>query len=148
MSTDKKLLYPTRLDIAVRWGEMDALGHVNNIIYYRYFEEIRIVYFDKIKLPFCSEGKGLGPILAASSCQFKQAVTYPDTLTVAASVSKIGNSSMTIDYQIYSNKLESIVSTGSSVIVLINYTTGEKVRISDEVREQIKFHEVTENSVH
>ena len=49
----EKLLadYPVVVETPVAWGEMDAFGHVNNIVYFRYFETARIAYFEKLDVP-------------------------------------------------------------------------------------------------
>ena len=57
------------LTIPVAWGEMDAMGHVNNIIYFRYFESVRIDYFRKLDLIGYQRETGIGPILASTECR-------------------------------------------------------------------------------
>ena len=65
---EKKLLegFPVIVEFPVAWGEMDALGHVNNIVYFRYFETARIAYFERVKLLELMEKTGIGPILAST----------------------------------------------------------------------------------
>ena len=56
--------YPVVIEIPVAWGEMDSLGHVNNIIYFRYFESVRMAYFDAMDFWGYMGETGVGPILA------------------------------------------------------------------------------------
>ena len=64
----EKLLegFPVIVEFPVAWGEMDALGHVNNVAYFRYFENARIAYFERIKMWNFMEKTGIGPILAST----------------------------------------------------------------------------------
>jgi len=70
--------YPVVIEVPVAWGEMDAFGHVNNIVYFRYFESARLAYFYKLDLIDMMTKTGIGPILASTSCRFKIPLTYPD----------------------------------------------------------------------
>jgi acyl-CoA thioester hydrolase len=74
--------YPVVIEIPVAWGEMDAYGHVNNIVYFRYFETARIVYFGKLESPDFVNRNPLGPILASTSCRFRAPLAFPDHLQV------------------------------------------------------------------
>jgi len=59
--------YPIVMDIPVAWGEMDSLQHVNNIVYFRYFESVRMAFFDRIEFwPSINEsgiGQSLGQLV-------------------------------------------------------------------------------------
>jgi len=57
--------------VPVTWGEMDTFQHVNNIVYFRYFESERLAYFYKLDLIDLMTRTGIGPILASTSCRFK-----------------------------------------------------------------------------
>ena len=56
--------FPVTIQVPVAWGEMDAFGHVNNIVYFRYFESARIAYFEKIEFIKFKDNIGVGPILS------------------------------------------------------------------------------------
>ena len=59
------------MNIPVAWGEMDAMGHVNNIIYFRYFETVRIEYFNRLGMMDYQRESGIGPILASTEYRYK-----------------------------------------------------------------------------
>ena len=72
MMSDQLLVdYPIVVEISVAWGDMDAFQHVNNTAYFRYFENARIVYFDKIGIIDMLRQTGIGPILGSTSCTYK-----------------------------------------------------------------------------
>ena len=122
----------TKIEIA--WGDMDALGHVNNVNYFRYFETARIDYFNRIGLNDVTPNAKVGPILANISCQFKLPIIFPDNITIGTSVTKVGNTSFKIYHEIYSEQFNTVAATGESIIVLVNYKSGEKVSIPEDIR--------------
>ena len=79
-------------DVPLRWGDMDAMAHLNNTIYFRLMEEARIQWFHKIG--FSTLPSGQAPILAHVSCDFLRAMNYPGTARVTQTVTKMGRSSV------------------------------------------------------
>ena len=72
--------YPAVLRLPVQWGDQDAYRHVNNVVYFRWFESARIVYLEKIGLKEMYHAQGIGPILAAIACNYRRQLNYPDTV--------------------------------------------------------------------
>ncbi len=69
----KKLVH--ELVIPIRWGDMDAMGHVNNTVYFRYMESTRIDWFDKIGI--MPNPQGEGPVIVNAFCNFYKQFEYP-----------------------------------------------------------------------
>ena len=115
---------PLRSRFSVRWGELDALAHVNHRVYLRWIEEARIVLMNEIKL---TGGPGrrepIGPILASLSCDYLAPVTYPSEVEVETWVSAIGRASFTLDYAINLSGGESAqrVAAAQTKIVAFDY---------------------------
>ena len=84
----------SRMQFPIRWGDMDALAHVNNTLYLRYFEESRVSWAEGIGMPLRTDGEGM--ILAKATVTFKKPVTYPATVTVDLLAGNIGRSSFTL----------------------------------------------------
>jgi len=129
---------PVRLEIPVAWGEMDAYQHVNNIVYFRYFENARIAYFLEVGYPERLEKTGVGPILASTHCRFKAPLTYPDTVTAATRVSEIGTDRFTMDYFIVSRKTGRVAAEGQGVIISYDYRNARKAPLPTEIVERIR----------
>src|SRR6478752_4362546 len=91
--------YPITITLPVQWSEMDALGHVNNARFFTWFESARIALFERIGVATTGPA-GIGPILATTSCDFLRPVVYPATLRVGVRVSKIGETSLGMEYEI------------------------------------------------
>jgi acyl-CoA thioester hydrolase len=126
-----------RIDQKVRWKELDALNHVNNAQYFSYFEEVRIEYMRRLGYGAVDSHSEFGPILANISCDFKSPLTYPDTLSIGCGISRIGNSSLVLDYDIFSSHQNKLVATGTSVVVMVNYKSGKAIPIPEDVRKTI-----------
>jgi acyl-CoA thioester hydrolase len=109
--------YPVVIDIPVAWGEMDSLLHVNNIVYFRYFESVRMAFFDKIEFWPSINESGIGPILGSTSCQFKMPLTYPDTVSVGARVPKIEAERVLMEYRRVRQRHQRVAAVGEGMIV-------------------------------
>ena len=136
---DEDLLagYPVVVEIPVAWGEMDSFQHVNNVIYFRYFESARIAYSEKIGLQAYKEKTGIGPILGSTSCKYKLPLTYPDTVSVGAKVTDMEEDRFAMNYVVVSHRHQKIAAEGDGVIVMYDYREGKKTAIPDEIRARI-----------
>jgi acyl-CoA thioester hydrolase len=125
------------ISIDVLWGDMDAFAHVNNARYFSWFESCRTAYFSRIGLRMDRPSE-LGPILAHVSCDYLSPIVYPAKLVCGARVPKIGNTSFSMDYALWrSDEPSDLCARGQSVIVLVDYSTMRKVRVTDELRRAI-----------
>jgi acyl-CoA thioester hydrolase len=129
--------YPVSTAIPVAWGEMDAFQHVNNVTYARWLESGRIAYFDRIGLLDSMRQDGVGPILAKLAIQYRRPVTFPDTIRVETTVTRIGNSSFDVASRIRSQVLGVEVATDEEVIVLVDYRTGKPTPLPGRLRAAI-----------
>lgn len=136
--------YPVVIQMEVRWGDMDAFNHVNNVSYLRYFESGRIAYFEALDLGDFFGTKGVGPILAETSCRYKFPLTYPDRISVGTRSNNLGTDRFDQQYIVVSHRYGRVAATGDGTIVTFDYTANNKSPIPDEVRERL---EALENSV-
>ena len=128
--------YPVIIEEKVAWGDMDAAQHVNNTIYFRYFETGRINYFDAMGFTVF---KGIGPILAETSCRFKIPLVYPDTISIASRVQldSFYEFGFSMEHIIVSHKYQKIAAKGTGRIVSYNYGKQQKAPFPDELKEKI-----------
>ncbi|MDO6498391.1 acyl-CoA thioesterase [Photobacterium sanguinicancri] len=139
--------YPVITEIPVAWGEMDALNHVNNVVYFRYFETARIDYFLQLSLMDDLQKTGIGPVLKETQCSYKIPVTFPDTLHVGSKICDMGDDRFTMQYSIYSQKLGKITTTGYAKVVMFNFQTNKKTLISDEIRVRVAEIQAKSNAI-
>jgi len=129
--------YPVVIEIPIAWGDMDAFQHVNNIMYFKYFESARISYFEKLDFNEQMKKTGIGPILANTQCKFKIPLTYPDQVSVGAKVDVIEKDRFLMKYLVVSHKHKNIAALGEGMLVSFNYHENKKVPIPDEIRARI-----------
>ena len=128
----KKLVHTER--IAVRWGDMDAMGHVNNTVYFRYMEQARISWFDAL-VPEEAAWKDTGIVIANASCNFKLPLNYPGTVEVQLRVDPPGGSSVGTFYELRMNG--ALHADGAATVVFIDMRRQKPVRIPDGIRKRL-----------
>jgi acyl-CoA thioester hydrolase len=130
--------FPVVVELDVAWGEMDAYSHVNNVVYFRYFENARIAYLDRVGWSASKESAGLGPILHSTSARFRKPVSYPDHLFVGARATDIQPDRVTFEYRLVSAKFDAVACEGQAIIVSYDYRAATKCPIPDGVRKVIE----------
>jgi acyl-CoA thioester hydrolase len=124
--------------VAVRWGDMDSMGHVNNARYFTYCESARMSYFAAVHMLEHRENERQGPALAAATLNFRRQVRHPAELEVATRVTEIGRSSFKMEYEIYYRGTDERVADGSGVIVWTDYGTGRSTPLPESLKEEIR----------
>ena len=126
--------YPIVIERTVKWGEMDAYQHVNNTVYFRHFECGRIAYFEAMKI---LNDVRQGPILAATSCQFRAPLTYPDSIQIGVTAGGIEADRFTMRTVIASKKQGVIAAKGEGVVVSYDYQHKRKIPLPPSWAEAI-----------
>jgi acyl-CoA thioester hydrolase len=139
--------YPVIVEQPVAWGDMDAFGHVNNTIYFRWLENARIAYFRRLDWLVTQLPTGVGPILHSTSLRFRRALVFPDTVSIGASVTHLGEDRVTMEHCIVSHNLQAIAAEGQGIIVLYHYGEQRKASIPDDLRQRILDLQATVNAV-
>lgn len=138
--------FPVVIEWPVAWGDMDAFQHVNNTVYFRYFESGRIEYFRRIDWPAYQEATGIGPILAATQARFRKPLTYPDTVLIAIKVTSFAEDRFIMDCRLFSKRLGQLACEGQATIVTYNYAANKKVPVPMEIRQRIEALEARRSS--
>jgi acyl-CoA thioester hydrolase len=129
--------YRTITSLPVQWGDMDAFGHVNNVVYIRWFESARIDLLASWPSDVTMDGKGIGPILASIKCDYKLQLHYPDTVHIGSKAGRMGRSSIDVEHMVFSERQGKVAATGTSVLVVFDYAANRPVRIPDDLRRQM-----------
>jgi acyl-CoA thioester hydrolase len=116
----------------VAWGEMDALGHVNNAVYFRYMESARVAFLLAVGIDRLQHAGGVGVILESAQCRFRRPVVYPDTLEISSRVESIEADRFTLGHDMTSQLRGEVVALGSGVIVAYDYAAGRKTTLPPE----------------
>ncbi len=126
-------LYPFTIEDNVEWDDMDAFQHVNNKVYFRYFEKIRIQYFEDKGLLDLVKEQQLGPILASTQCRFKFPLSYPDKILIGTSISDLHDDRFLMNYAVYSLGHQKMAAVGDGMIVCYDYARGEKAVMPENI---------------
>ena len=121
--------YPVVITQNVVWGDMDAFGHVNNTVYFRYFEDARIAYFDRIGMHETKRDSGIGPIMATSSCNFRLPLDYPDRIQVATRAHILSPRKFNMEFVVYSERHDAIAADGDGLMVYFDYANRKSCQI-------------------
>ena len=125
------------VDLNIEWGDMDALQHVNNIEYFKYFQVARIAYFEKINSDSVFGETPIPLILASTQCKFIYPLTYPDSISVGVRVDAMADQYFTMKYAVVSHQHQRLVAIGDAKVVMFDYVNNKKTSIPDEVRKTI-----------
>jgi acyl-CoA thioester hydrolase len=130
--------YHVVVTLPVQWGEQDAFQHVNNAVYFRWFESARIAFWNVIGLWETMRQERVGPILASVACDYRRQLTYPDTVHVASRVVRLGRTSFAMEQVVVSNALRAVAAEGRSTVVVFDYAAGAPTPIPDDLRRSIE----------
>lgn len=126
---DKRInCHQKTFDIA--WGDMDALGHVNNARYFDYFQEARIEWLASLNLDLKQQ---TGPVVIHVAGTFLKPVVYPATLCIQSHIHSLGRSSLIMDHDVYQDSV--LMAQGVSKIVWVDYLKNKSVPIPDKMRD-------------
>lgn len=130
MSSERKLVHTTR--IPVRWGDMDAYGHLNNTIYFRYFEQARVEWVEDLGFPVRPDTE-TGVVIISADCTFRIPVNYPATAVIKVYAGQPGRTSVMNWYELFIEGDDKLYAEGSAKLVWINVPTGKAVALPDTV---------------
>lgn len=125
---EKKLVHTER--IAIRWGDMDAMGHVNNTVYFRYMEQARIAWFESL-VPRADAWGEVSIVIVNASCNFRRPINYPGTVEVKVFAGAPGRSSVQTFYELNLN--EELYADGEATVVFLDRSQ-KPLRIPEKIR--------------
>ena len=129
--------YPVIYETDVVWGDMDAFQHVNNVVYFRYFESARALYLQNLGVFAEMKATGIGPIVHSQRCRYLYPLTYPDQVQVGIRVSGMGDDRFVFEYRVLSERHQVVAATGDTLVVMFDYRNNRKAPIPASVRELI-----------
>ena len=130
--------WPVVLRIPVQWGEMDAYGHVNNTVLFRYFESARVEYLAKCGFLRAWEENRIGAILHSTGCRFRRPLYHPDTAIVGGRAVEMEDDRFTMEYLVISEASGEVAAEGAGVVVSYDYDARRKCPIPVNVAATIR----------
>jgi len=129
--------FPYKLTQNIHWADMDAYEHINNAVFFRYFEDVRMHVLEEIGANDYMTQHNLGPILARTEADYRAPLIYPDTIDIKAAVTDIQDKKFTMLYQVYSHKLQTIACEGKALIVYYDYNQNKSCAIPDVLKQAL-----------
>lgn len=122
--------------IPIRWGDMDAMGHLNNTVYFRYMETARIDWFTE--LGFAPNPKGEGVVIVNAFCNFIQQFKYPGQVRMKTFVSNVGRSSFdTWVIMEPADQAGAVYANGGATVVWIDMTAQKSAPLPPWLRQRL-----------
>ena len=119
--------------ITTRWMDNDVYGHVNNVIYYSWFDTV-VNQFLIVNHGLDSQTSETIGLVVETQCTYLDSIAFPDTVVAGLSVSKLGTSSVRYEVGIFKNDEPSASAQGHFVHVYVNRRTRRPVPIHDQLR--------------
>jgi acyl-CoA thioester hydrolase len=130
----RKPAHTMRQDI--RWGDMDAFGHVNNTVYFRYMESARIAFLEEAAGP--TDTSAEGPVIVTAYCTFAKQLKYPGQIEVRTFVGTPGRSSVEVSHEIRlvdeHGDAEVVHAEGGAKVVWVNYAAEKSVPLPERLK--------------
>ncbi|WP_394209350.1 acyl-CoA thioesterase [Enterovibrio calviensis] len=130
--------YPLAQTQAIVWNDMDALQHINNTVYFRYFEDVRVVMLEELNVFDHVKSHNIGPVVASTRCDYRAPLVYPDTITTVSWVEDVQEKRYTMKYEIHSHNQQRCVAVGEALIVYCDFKTGKSCAIPTETTKQLQ----------
>lgn len=121
-------------EIETRWMDNDIYGHVNNVVYYSYFDTAVAAFLvSKVGLYFQQENSAIGLVIE-TGCTYFESIAFPDRVKVGLRISKLGNSSVRYEVGIFKNDGKEACASGHFVHVYVDRATNKPIPIPEDVR--------------
>lgn len=131
--TERREHFPYRMVIPTRWNDNDMLGHVNNVIYYSYFEAAVVRFVQEETKTDWATAAHI-PYALETKCRFIRPVKFPQTLEVGMRIAKLGNSSVTYDMALFAEGTDEPAATSQWIHVWVDREEERPIPIPDAIR--------------
>ena len=125
--------YPHFLSIPTRWMDNDIYGHVNNVVYYSYFDTVINAYLIEAGGLDIHDGKIVG-VCAESACRYHASLAFPEIVEAGLRVGHLGRSSVRYEIGLFKAGLETAAAEGHFVHVFVERETMSSLAIPDGIR--------------
>jgi len=123
-----------QLSFPIRWGDMDALGHVNNIMYFRYFEQARLDWYESLgSTALGTESSGF--VIVDNHAEYLKPLIYPANITVSMGAHSPGRSSFITSYTICDEN--QLYTVGSAKVVWVDISKNKSIPLPDNIRRML-----------
>lgn len=126
--------FSTLHEFPVLWGDMDSAQHVNNLVYLRWAETVRVLFFEAIGVDTAFAPGGIGGILAWQDCKYTYPMTYPDTAVGGARLLELFEDRFVMETAIFSTRHQRLAAVTKQAIVPYDFGALSKLPLPQEWR--------------
>lgn len=131
--------FPVVLDLPIQWGDLDAYGHVNHLVYLKWFESARAEYASRVGVDVLPQQRnGYGAIVAGVSCKYIRQMSYPGKVFAGVRVTKLSIGGIALEFRVVDGRTGVPVAEGGCDAVLYDYIKGQPVPIPDSIRAAVE----------
>ncbi len=131
MSMERPPIHVERMRL--RWGELDALRHLNNVSYFRYFEQARLSWFESLGFDYVNDAEGA--LLGSIDCRFIRPVLYPAELAIELRPGRVGSASFVLEHRMRLDAQDSpVFAEGAATMVWVNLAEGRSRPLPSRMR--------------
>lgn len=130
--------FPVVVTLPIQWGELDAYGHVNNVVFLKWFESARARYGSRVGVDMTPNSSGYGAIVASVSCQYLRPLSYPGDVIVGVRVTRMSIGSVTLGFCIVDARTGVPAAEGNCDAVLYDHSNQRPCPIPDFIREAVE----------
>lgn len=123
----------TFLPIQTRWADMDAYGHVNNMVFYGYIDTAVTEYLVRKASHDKDNAKAIG-LVVESGCKYIKPAAFPDIIDCGVRVTKLGRSSVRYEVGMFSKDDDDLIALGFFVHVFVDRNTMRPTELPDNIR--------------
>jgi acyl-CoA thioester hydrolase len=133
----QQLNFPFSIKQNVLWGEMDAFGHINNVVYFRYFESGRVYFFNETALWQTFLDEQVRIVVVKLECNYIQEIIFPEEIEILVAIKEVGNSSIKVHQVVKSSTKNIIFAHGEGIIVGTDPNTGKSKPWSEKLKNKL-----------
>jgi acyl-CoA thioester hydrolase len=128
--------YPLIIEQVVTWGDMDAHGHVNNVVYFRYMENARVEFYRRIGKYDFEERTGITLVVKSTGCRYIAPLSCPDRISIGARVTDMNDEEILMQCIIVNTGTNQVAALGEAAIVALK--SGDRVPFPEELKARIR----------
>ncbi|MGO8918922.1 MAG: acyl-CoA thioesterase [Stellaceae bacterium] len=132
-ASERRAEYPHFLEITTRWMDNDLYGHINNVVYYSFFDTVINEYLIRKGGLDIQQGQVIG-LAVETMCRFHRALAYPEPVDAGLRVGKLGRSSVRYEIGLFSPGLDEPAATGHFVHVFVERATRQPAELPSAIR--------------
>jgi acyl-CoA thioester hydrolase len=130
--------FPIVIRLPIQWSDLDVYGHVNNVVYLKWFEAARIAYATRVGVEVLARDHGVGAILMSVTCNYLRPLAYPGDVLSAVRITRLTIGAVHLKYVIANARTGVPVADGSSDAVLYDYAADRPISVPDHIRAAVE----------